>query len=67
MSEHRLFQGCHGDSGSRDQELWVQGQVSVEWKTASPEMRGVREHLGLGVTEQMSAGGPSWGGLAQLD
>lgn len=26
MSEHRLCQGCGGDSGSRDQELRVQGQ-----------------------------------------
>lgn len=33
MSEHRLFQGCDGDYGSRDQELWGQGQVSAEWKT----------------------------------
>lgn len=39
MSEHRLCQGCGGDSGSRDQELWVQGQsLTAECKTVSTEM-----------------------------
>lgn len=32
MSEYKLFQRSDGDSGNRDQELWVQGQVFVEWK-----------------------------------